>query len=171
MEHLKKSPVLLMLLMVIIGSRTFAQNLFDFNTSLELTLAKKHHERANEIIQDNEYTFTGYEQGNFFSNPLMLNGVPLDYSQFGLGSKGNLTVAKGSPITGNVTLVPFRVYLRRNGTKVVLPEKEKCDGGQIQIDISEILKFAVPDDQLVIEAVKKEDGAVKRILKLRERGC
>ena len=153
-----------MLLTVIIGSRTFAQDYFSFNLILGLG-------RAQEVMQDNEYTSTGYEQGKFFRNPLMLNEKPLDYNVFSLESKGELTVVKGAAINGQTTQVPFYVYLRRSGNKIIIPGKERPDPQQIKIDISEILRYAKRGDQLVIEAVRKEDGAVKRILKLLGGGC
>ena len=98
----------------------------------------------------------------------MLNGKPLDYGEFNLQSQGELTVSKGTAITGQTKQVPFYVYLRRNGNKVLIPGKERPDPDQIKIDISEILRYAAPGDQLIIEAVRKEDGPVKRILKLLE---
>jgi len=151
-----------MLLTIINGSRTFAQDYF----SRILVSA-----RAMEVMQDNEYTSTGYEKGKFFSNPLMLNEKPLDYNVFSLGSKGELTVIKGAAITGQTTHVAFYAYLRRNGNKVTIPGKEGSDPKQIKIEISEILRHAKPGDQLVIEPVRKEDGPVKRILKLLGDSC
>ena len=168
MKLLKRSFTLLMLLTSIIGSRTFAQDLAQLLLDGE---AKAREERAKEVMQDNEFASTGYEKGIFFSNPLMLNGKPLEYSEFNLKSKGELTVSKGAAITGETVQIPFYVYLRRNGNKVLIPGKERCDSKQIKIDISEILKHAEPGDHLVIEAVKEEDGPVKRILKLLGGGC
>jgi hypothetical protein len=169
MRHLKKSFIILMLLTSIASSRTFAQDFFKLYATLDAERAKE--KRAKEVIQGNEYTTTGYEKGIFLDNPLMLNGKPLDYGGFNLESAGELTVIKGSAITGQTMQVPFYVYLRRNGNKVVIPGKESCDPKQMKIEISEILKYAEPEDVLVIEAVRKEDGAVKRILKLSKDRC
>ncbi len=169
MKHLKKSFTLLMLLTSIIGSRTFAQDFFNFNAILKAQLAKQ--ERAKEVMQDNEYASTGYEEGIFLCNPLLLNGKPLDYGEFNLQSKGELTVSKGAATNGQTTEIPFYVYLRRNGNEVLIPGKERSAPEQINIEISEILRHAAPGDQLVIEAVNKEDGLVKRILKLLGGGC
>ena len=168
MKHLKKSFTLLMLLTSIIGSRTLAQ---DYFSSLNLFNQTKNLDRAKEVMQDNEYTSTGNEQGNFYSNPLMLNGKPLDYNVFNLESKGELTVIKGAAITGETTQVLFYVYLRRDGNKVFIQGCERSDISQTKIDISEILQYAKPGDLLVIEPVNKEDGPVKRILKLLNLGC
>lgn len=153
-----------MLLTLMIGSRTFAQDYFSFARLLASA-------RALEVMQNNEYTSTGYEQGKFFSNPLMLNEKPLDYDVFSLKSEGELTVIKEAAITGQTTQVAFYAYLRRNGNKVVIPGKERFDAMQIKIEISEILRYAKPGDQLVIEPVRKEDGPAKRILKLLGDGC
>lgn len=183
MKHLKKSPALpvgrftlLMLLMSMIGSRTFAQDQDLFRVNAMFTwererAEKTKEERAKEVMQDNEYLTTGHEEGIFFSNPLMLNGKPLDYGEFNLLAKGELTVSKGAVATGQATQVPFYVSLRINGNKVLIPGKERPDPKQIKVDISEILQYAEPGDYLVIEAVRKEDGPVKRILKLVGGGC
>jgi hypothetical protein len=167
MKHLKKSSILLLLLTVIIGSRTFAQDFSGWNPFNQMELSA----RAKEVMQDNEYTSTGYEQGNFYDNPLMLNGKPLDYNVFNAKSKGELTVIKGAAITGKTTQVSFYVYLRRDGNKVPTPGNERSDISQTKIDISEILQYAKPGDQLVIEPVNRVDGPVKRILKVPQGGC
>jgi hypothetical protein len=163
-----------MLLTVIIGSRTFAQDfssadLFRKRDSTKLLFPVKPF-RAKEVVQFNEYTSTGEEQGDFYEIPLMLNGKPLNYNEFGPELKGELTVVKGSPVTGDTTQVPFHIYLRRDGNKVLIPGDEKSSGGQTKIEISKILQHAKPGDQLIIEAVKKIDGRVKRILRLPD-GC
>jgi hypothetical protein len=187
MKHLKKTFTLLMLLMLIINSRTFSQHSsrtfaadnfktftqdnFRFATAWEVMQQIQVKQRAREIMQDNEYTTTGYEQGSFLVNPLMLDGEPLDYSIFGLRSKGELTLAKEATTTAQLTQIPFYMYLRRNGKKVFIPGKESPGSKQIKIEISEILNYAKPGDQLIIEPARKEDGPAKRILKLLENGC
>ena len=180
MKYLKKSFILLMLLTSIVSSRTFAQDFFDYNAMLKFSLdwtvkgerAKEvKQERAKEVMQDNEYAITGNEVGIFLSNPLMLDGKPLDYGEFSLASTGELTVIKGAATTEQTIEIPFYVYLRRNGNKVLIPGKETSDPKLIKINIAEILLHAERGDHLVIEAVRKEDGSVKRILKLLGLGC
>lgn len=160
-----------MLLTSITGSRTWAQDffIFDFNARLKQELAKQ--QRAKDVVQHNEYVVTGYEKGTFLDNPLMLNGKPFDYGEFNLSSFGQLTVNKQVSIKGQTTQVPFYVYLKRNKNKVVIPGRERPDPKQTKINISEIFRHAEPGDHLVIEAVNKEDGPVKRILKLLGGGC
>ena len=179
MKHFKRSLTLLMLITSIMGSRTFAQDFFSidaiskFNSSMMLKAVlekERKQQRAKEVMQDSEYASTGYEQGTFLCNPLMLNGGPLDYGDFNLASSGELTVNKATDIPGQTTHVPFYVYLRRNGNKVLIPGTETSEK-QTKVEISEILRYASPGDQLVIEAVNKEDGPVKRVLKLLNLGC
>jgi hypothetical protein len=167
MEQFKRSFILLMLLTVIVSSRIFAQDFFSLNLFNQI----QNSGQAKQVVQDNEYTSTGYEQGNFYCNPLMLNGKPLDYHAFNVESKGELTVIKGAPITGKTMQVIFYVYLRRDGNEVSIPGNKRFDKGQTKIDISQILRYAKPGDQLVIEPVNKEDGPVKRILKLLKDHC
>lgn len=163
-----------MLLTLITGPRIFAQQ---FTTTKllkqqdsSLSLFSVIPDRGKNIVQFNEYTITGDETGNFFRHPLLLNGKPLNYNEFGPDLKGELTVVKGAPITGDSVQVAFYVYLRRDGNKVPIPG----DGNQripyTKIEISRILIRAKPGDQLVIEAVNRADGNVKRILKLPD-GC
>lgn len=175
MKHLKRSFALLLLLTVIIDSRTFAQDSFKFASAPELMwqirIREGAKERAKEVAQDNEYDITGNEVGIFLTNPLVLNGKPLDYGEFNLQSKGELTVIKAADLTGQTMQIPFYIYLRRNGNRVLIPGKDGSDPEKIKIDISEILRHAEPGDHLVIEPVRKEDGPVKRILKLLKSGC
>lgn len=150
------------------------QQLFYFDAQLKLSQAKREQmklQRASEVRQDNEYVSTGKEKGIFLANPLRLNGLPLDYGEFDTRSQGVLTVSKGGAIPDDITPVAFYVYLRRNGKKVIIPGQQRLDAGQMKVEISAILEHAEPGDQLVIEAVNAEDGAVKRILKLLGPGC
>jgi hypothetical protein len=168
MKHSKKFSFLLMLITVITGSRLSAQ---DYFTSLNPFNQLQMSPRALDVKQDNEYTSTGHEQGIFYDNPLMINGKALDYNVFNNKLTGELTVIKGAAITGKTVQVPFYCYLRRDGNKVAIPGNDRSNTGYTKIDISEILKHAKPDDQLVIEAVNKVDGHVKRILKVVGGGC
>jgi hypothetical protein len=105
------------------------------------------------------------EEGDFYANPLLLDGATLDFNAFNFMTEGELTVVKGAPKTGKTTQVPFYIYLRREGRQVSIPGKDRYQE-HLKIEISEILKHAEIGDHLIIEAVKKEDGRVKRILKV-----
>ena len=180
MKTLRTSLALLILLTSIISSQTFAQGTTDYISLLNFNLRwtarterekEAKQERAREVVQDNEYTTTGYEAGIFLSNPLMLDGRPLDYGDFSLASSGELTVVKVAPASEQTIEVPFNAYLRRNGNKVLVPRNETPNPNQTRVDIRALLQHAEPGDQLVIEAVNKEDGSVKTILKLLSLGC
>src|SRR6187431_1615072 len=93
MKWLKRSFILSMLLASTMGSRAFAQDAFNYNASLKFSRdwtvraerdKERKQERAKEVMLDNEYAITGDEEGIFLSNPLMLDGMPLDYGEFSL---------------------------------------------------------------------------------------
>jgi len=163
MKHLKKQYALLMLLTVMVGSRVSAQ---DFFSSVKPVNHIKIVARPEEVLVDNEYKKTGFEQGEFYDNPLLLNGRPFDYREFTPDLTGELTVIKGAPNGGQPTQVPFYLYLRRDGKKLSTSCTSVSEAGQTRFELSQILRHAKPGDQLVIEAVNKEDGLVKRILQL-----
>jgi hypothetical protein len=109
------------------------------------------------------------EENQCLSNSLSLDGKPLDYSEFSLRSKGELTVVK--ELDSYRTRVFFYVYLTRNGNRVLNSGNDRFNISETKIEISVILKHAAPGDQLVIEPVRKEDYAAKKILNLLEGGC
>ncbi|MEO5975987.1 MAG: hypothetical protein ABIS36_01305 [Chryseolinea sp.] len=145
-------------------SLTWAQSLrisSSFQTPDPLNLSCPGTKQKN---QDNEYTHSGQPNGNFYCNPLMLEGVAFNYSAFTLESKGELAVIKGDPQNGKVVEIPFYLRLRRNGQFVNLAWGE----GAIftKADISILLKVAQIGDELIIEPVNKEDWPAKRIVKI-----
>jgi hypothetical protein len=171
MKHLKKSVSLLMLLTVIICSRTTAQDL-SLNALLKPIRAQViKPDMPMPLVQHLQYISPGCDKGNFFATPLLLNGQPLAYKDFTVESKGELTVIKNAVINQIATEVPFHVYLMRTGNKVFIPGKERPDLNQMKVDISEILQIAIPGDKLIIEAVRQEDAAVTTMFKVPGRGC
>jgi hypothetical protein len=171
MHLLRTSTAILVLsLNVLFTLPVSAQTSFDANEVFDLTKLTKQ-DRAKEVMQDNEWVVCAETVGNFFINPLLLDGQPLDYRAFSLKSKGELTLIKGAAITGNTVQIPFYVYLRRNGTIIKLHDEEALSPRYLKIDMSTITKFALPDDLLIIEPVNKEDWQAKRILKLLGGGC
>ncbi len=127
---------------------------------------------AKEVRQNNELERNEVGQStNFNSNPLMLNGKQLDYSQFSLNSKGLLTVVSGNPHKNEATPIAFYVSIRRNGKEIV--DKKMLFAQKIltQIKLSDIFAFAKDGDLLIIKPVRLEDWKAKRILKLMGGGC
>jgi hypothetical protein len=113
---------------------------------------------------DNEFTYSGEAKGNFLCNPLVLDGMVLDYNTFTLQSKGELKLIKGDQKSKKTIEIPFYLHLRRNGVLIAHP----CGDGVIfsKIEISAILKAAQDGDELIIEPVNKEDWPAKRILRI-----
>jgi hypothetical protein len=118
---------------------------------------------------DNEFAYSGQAIGNFYCNPLVLDGMALDYNAFTLESKGELKLIKGDPKNGKVTEIPFYLRIRRNGMPIAHP----CGDGVIfsKIEISAILKAAKNGDELIVEPVNKEDWPAKRIVRIGWDGC
>jgi hypothetical protein len=150
---------ILLVLTVLFEFPVFAQSLFCFN-SLLIT------GRQKEVMQDSEFIPTGEAVGNFYGNPLLINGQPLEYSTFKITSKGELTVIKGTAVTGQTIQIPFYIYLRRNGAMVKLPGEDLLKSKHMKIEMSTVLKLAEPGDQLIVQPANKEDWKAKRILKL-----
>ena len=102
----------------------------------------------------------------FSDNPLLLDGISLDYSFFSLSSRGKLAVVSGDPYSPDATKIPFRVYLRRDGK--LLP-MGKADGSckAAEIELADVLAFAHVGDDLVIEPTRKEDAVARRIIRLK----
>ncbi len=127
--------------------------------------------RAASIMLDNEIQPKEKSANSDFAwNPLIVNDKPLDYTMFGIYSKGVLAVVKGNLDMPNAEKIPFRVYLRRDGAIVNNPQ---CNSSQqvFSIKLSEILKGAKLGDHLIIEPVRASDRSAKRIIKLVGGGC
>ncbi len=96
-----------------------------------------------------------------YANPLLLNGLPFDYSKFSIRSKGVLTVMKGKPTSAQAIKIPFRLYLRRNG--MIVYEK-KSSSKLTEVEISEVLALSQAGDQIIINPTEKVDYKAKRII-------
>jgi hypothetical protein len=123
---------------------------------------------AQQEKRDNEFSYNGKPRGDFFCNPLVLDGQPFQFRNFTLKSKGELRLIKGEPATGKAVDIPFFLHLRRNG--ILIPHL--CGDKIIftKIEISMILKLALDGDELIIEPVNQEDWPAKRIVDIRG-GC
>lgn len=102
----------------------------------------------------------------FSCNPLVLDGNPLDYNFFSIISRGTLTVVAGDPVSKEATLIPFRIYLRRNG---MIIQKGASDSGRqrYDVDIATLLVLAQPGDELVVDPARKADWLARRIIRVR----
>lgn len=127
--------------------------------------------KAKAVTLDNEL-----EQGevgreaNFFGNPLLLNGKPLEYADFSIFSKGILTVVEGDPESPVAKKIPFKIYLRRDGT-IITQGKSDINREITEIEISKVLSLARNGDHLIIAPARKSDWKAKRIIKVIMDGC
>lgn len=164
MKLSKTSFVLLFALTAFTGSGLYAQQWLPLDPSTQ-------GERAKLVMRDNELVVRGESRGTFYNNPLLLDSQPLNYNTFTLKSKGDLMLIKGSQATNSPMAIPFYIHLRRNGKMVELPKERELNLKFIKLDLSAILEFALPDDELIIEPANNEDWEAKRILKLLDTGC
>ncbi|HEX5171503.1 MAG TPA: hypothetical protein VFW11_20135 [Cyclobacteriaceae bacterium] len=157
MKIFRKSLTIFFLLSTGCASLTWAQSSGSFSSFLSPDCAWLQK-------RNNELAYSGSPQGNFYCNPLVLDGVAFDYNSFTLESKGELKLTKGDAKTGKVVDIPFYLHLRRNGMLITHP----CGDGVIfsKIEISAILKAAKDGDELIIEPVNKKDWPAKRIVRI-----
>lgn len=102
----------------------------------------------------------------FANNPLVLDGIELDYSFFSLSSRGKLAVVAGDPNSADAVKIPFRAYLRRNG-KPVNGAKPEVGCATSEVELADVLAYARIGDELVIEPTRKEDAVAKRVIRLK----
>lgn len=123
-------------------------------------------EKAQAVMYDNEIEQSEEgRDGNFSSNPLLLNGKPLEYADFSGASKGMLTVVEGNPESPTTTKIPFMIYLRRDGA-IIKQGKSDINREVFEIEISEVLALAKNGDHLIIAPARKKDCKAKRILRV-----
>lgn len=102
----------------------------------------------------------------FSSNPLVLDGNSLDYNFFSIFSKGRLAVVSGDPASKEAVKIPFRIYLRRNGSII---QKGAFDNIRqyYDVDIATVLALAQHGDELVVDPVYKSDWVARRVLRVK----
>lgn len=161
--------ILLFLISTCSASFSWAQPSCKFSSSLKFDPLLLLCPGAGQKKIDNEFAYSGQAIGNFYCNPLVLDGMVFDYNKFTLETKGELKLTKGDPMSGKATEIPFYLRLRRNGTFIAHP----CGEGVIfsKIEISAILEAAKDGDELIVEPVNKEDWPAKRIIRIGWSGC
>ena len=107
------------------------------------------------------------EPGDFYSNPLILNTKPLDYQSFTIRSRGLLAMVEGNPKDTKAVRIPFRAYLMRNG-QVVFSGHSQMLCEVLEVNLSDILTFALAGDELIIEPSRKADNKAKCSIPLKE---
>lgn len=106
------------------------------------------------------------ENEKIISNPLLIDGQPINYEQFSLSSKGVITMITENTKGNGTMTIPFKVYLRRDNKIVYLGSSTSADKLS-EIEISKVLKFANLGDELVIEPIDKKFQTSGRVFFLR----
>jgi hypothetical protein len=102
-------------------------------------------------------------EGNFHSNPLLLNGHPVEYKLLSTVNRGMITLVKGNPESADATPVPFLIYLKRAG-KVINPDSQAGRHPVMRYELADILRYAKVGDEIVVNPASKEDAVGKRII-------
>ncbi|MEA5459594.1 hypothetical protein VB796_11110 [Arcicella sp. LKC2W] len=100
------------------------------------------------------------------SNPLLMDGKPVNYEQFSLSTKGIITMIAEDAMSNKTMSIPFRVYLRRDNKIVHLGGSASAEKLS-EIEISKVLKFANLGDELIIEPIDKKFQTSGRVFFLR----
>lgn len=102
---------------------------------------------------------------NFYANPLLLNGRPLDLKAFSAASRGILTFVKGDPYGCNLPKVPFVIYLKR-GNEIINLGASSSTREVYEIEVSSVLGMARFGDELVIMPARPSDQHAKQVIRL-----
>lgn len=159
---MNKFPLIIFLLTLSLSASS--QNLTPYTSSYPYPSP-----RAKEVIQNNEHNrSTLGRNADIYCNPLMLDGKPLDYNTFGIKSSGIFALKAGDPNSPQAISIPFFITIRRNGQ--LLHNDQMFFNAQelFSIEISSVLAFTKPGDQLIIEPLSPEYWKAKRILKILE---
>jgi hypothetical protein len=103
---------------------------------------------------------------HFYCNPVRLDGRPVDWGRFSLGTTGKLTLVHGDPRSTAATAIPFTVSLRRNGERLSPSGSVSLNRRLEAVDLADVLALARPGDHLIIDPVNDRDWLAKRIIVL-----
>ena len=101
---------------------------------------------------------------NFYSYPVVFDGQILDYTDFKMKSRGQLSILTDNPGAARATEVPFYIYLSRNGKPVKECKMNFINQPVNSIEISDILSFSKAGDLLIIIPATRPAGKTKIIL-------
>lgn len=109
---------------------------------------------------------SGKKMAGFYWHSVLLNGQLLDETRFSIQSRGTLVVVAGNPDLGDPQRIPFRIYLKR-GRSIVQQGQSDPTRDVYNADVSQVLAFAIPGDELIIEPSRKSDALPKRSIQLK----
>lgn len=114
---------------------------------------------------------TAQDSPNFYANPLLVNGLPLNYETFSLYSRGVLALVEGDPGSATYKPVQFRVMIRRAGT-FIRQWPASVTASITSIQLEDLWPSARFGDELIVEPAGKltepqTDSRQKRVIKLK----
>jgi len=140
---------------------------FSYGQGLTSFYALPSNEKAKAVMQNNEFERDENGQAeNIYCNPILLDGRLLDYGNFTITTRGELELIKGEPESSGSTKIPFFIRLRRDDKIIDNKNMGFLHKQLYEIEISTVLAFSRPGDQLIIAPVNKVDWKAKRILKI-----
>jgi hypothetical protein len=96
------------------------------------------------------------ENGNtHYSYPVMFEGHILDYADFTMKSQGQIALVTGKPGSADAVVVPFYVYLKRNGKVVTNDKMDFFNKPLTSIGLVDVLLFSKPGDVLIVVPAKQ----------------
>ncbi|GAB3557521.1 hypothetical protein [Spirosoma fluminis] len=118
---------------------------------------------AQPLLTSVELTAAAFTRNTtgFYWNSVLLNGQLLDESNFSMQSRGTLVVVAGDPVSYGAERIPFRIYLRRAGS-IIHHGQSDPTRDVYTADVSQVLAFAVPGDELIIEPSRQSNALMKR---------
>jgi hypothetical protein len=119
--------------------------------------------KAMLVTGDNEMACDKAKQdNNFYAYPVMLEGQILDYADFKLKGQGQLSIVSGGQAAA---VVPFYIYLRRNGKIVTACKINALNQPVCSINIADVLSYSKVGDMLIIIPATMPCGKAKIMLK------
>jgi hypothetical protein len=112
------------------------------------------------MVLTGTYVFSKTANEGLFSNPIWVNGKPLDYSYLSPRSKGTLAVVVEDPESEEATKILFRVSLKRGAGDVASFPNEPM----LEVELATVLAQARPGDVLVIEPALESQKQARRTL-------
>lgn len=98
-------------------------------------------------------------------NALLLNGTVVTTGQFGHVVRGVISLAKRG--SDPKSLVSFHIYLKRNG-RIINAEGYPHNFAVQHWEISDILKWAEPGDQIIVDPAEPQNAAGRKVITVKE---
>jgi hypothetical protein len=109
---------------------------------------------------------TGRRQPATSCHDPLRDNKPINEATFSVASRGIVTIVPGKSATGCAGLIPFRVYLRRNG-QIIQQGVSDTTRSVMSIEVATVLALAKMGDDLVIEPTQAGHASAKRTIKVR----